>query len=205
MKYTGWILFGLLLVGAMHRRAIKLMGLRSGVAGVACGTLSRTGTFTLVLAVAVMSVQRAHAQPGWVLSHQKISDTEGNFTGTLDNGDLFGSSAASLGGLDGAGPSVLALAVGAYSDDDGGGSRGAVWVLFLDGGPACPWDCADGDGTVGILDFLGLLAQWSQVGTSCDFDGGGVRNERPTTPTRKLCCWRVTDERYTDDGPHTVV
>jgi hypothetical protein len=38
----------------------------------------------------------------------------------------------------------------------------------------CPWDCADGNGTVGINDFLGLLAQWGEVGTDCDFDGGGV-------------------------------
>ena len=39
----------------------------------------------------------------------------------------------------------------------------------------CPWDCQDvPEGTVGINDFLELLAQWSQVGTSCDFDGGGV-------------------------------
>ena len=40
----------------------------------------------------------------------------------------------------------------------------------------CPWDCADGDGEVGIVDFLELLAQWGMVGTSCDFDfgGGGV-------------------------------
>ena len=39
---------------------------------------------------------RALGQPGWVLSHQKISDTEGGFTGTLDDFDLFGSSVASL-------------------------------------------------------------------------------------------------------------
>ena len=38
----------------------------------------------------------------------------------------------------------------------------------------CPWDCADGDGEVGIVDFLELLAQWDEVGSSCDFDGGGV-------------------------------
>ncbi len=41
---------------------------------------------------------------------------------------------------------------------------------------SCPWDC-DGaesiDGTVGIVDFLTLLAQWGGPG-SCDFDGGGV-------------------------------
>ncbi len=38
----------------------------------------------------------------------------------------------------------------------------------------CPWDCADCDGVVGIVDFLGLLSQWGQVGTFCDIDGGGV-------------------------------
>ncbi|MCH8251540.1 MAG: IPTL-CTERM sorting domain-containing protein [Planctomycetes bacterium] len=68
---------------------------------------------------------------GTVKSHQKISDTEGGFTGTLDNGDCFGFSVASLGDLDGDG--VTDLAVGAIADDDGGFDRGAVWVLFLDG------------------------------------------------------------------------
>ncbi|MCH8851931.1 MAG: FG-GAP repeat protein, partial [Planctomycetes bacterium] len=64
-----------------------------------------------------------------VLSHQKISDTEGGFTGILDNSDIFGSSVASLGDLDGDG--VGDLAVGATGDDDGGPPHGAVWVLFL--------------------------------------------------------------------------
>ncbi len=43
-------------------------------------------------------------------------------------------------------------------------------------GIPCPWDCDGGestDGTVGIVDFLALLAQWGGPGT-CDFDGGGV-------------------------------
>ena len=39
---------------------------------------------------------------------------------------------------------------------------------------SCSWDCGDNDGTVGIVDFLALLAQWGQVDTSCDFDGGGL-------------------------------
>jgi hypothetical protein len=38
----------------------------------------------------------------------------------------------------------------------------------------CPWDCGDDNGDVGIVDFLAMLAQWGQVGASCDFDGGGV-------------------------------
>ena len=42
-------------------------------------------------------------------------------------------------------------------------------------GTLCPWDCTagGGDGTVGISDFLLLLAQWGGPGT-CDIDGGGV-------------------------------
>ena len=50
-----------------------------------------------------MSGQCAGAQPGWVLSRPKISDTQGDFTGRLDNVDWFGKSVASLGDLDGDG------------------------------------------------------------------------------------------------------
>ena len=38
---------------------------------------------------------------------------------------------------------------------------------------ACPWDCDNGDGVVGITDFLALLGQWAGPGP-CDFDGGNV-------------------------------
>ncbi len=44
---------------------------------------------------------------------------------------------------------------------------------YVDTGSGCPWDCGDTDGTVGIVDFLAVLAQWGGPGT-CDFDGGGV-------------------------------
>ena len=62
---------------------------------------------------------------GTVKSHQKISSTEGGFTGTLGDSDHFGASVASLGDLDLDG--IGDLVVGAPGDDDGG----AVWVLFL--------------------------------------------------------------------------
>ena len=49
--------------------------------------------------------------------------------------------------------------------------RGPVAVA----GTACPWDCGgDADANVGIVDFLAVLSQWGQVGTSCDFDGQGT-------------------------------
>ena len=54
---------------------------------------------------------------GTVGSHQKISPTDGGFTGTLDEKDSFGGRVASLGDLDGDG--VIDLAVGAAGDDDG--------------------------------------------------------------------------------------
>jgi FG-GAP repeat len=67
---------------------------------------------------------------GTVKASQKISDTEGNFQGGLGDNDNFGYSVTSLGDLDG--DVTQDLAVGAYGDDDGGGTnRGAVYVLFL--------------------------------------------------------------------------
>src|SRR5690606_20060407 len=67
---------------------------------------------------------------GTVKSEQKISDTVGGFTGTLDDGDGLGASAASVGDFDNDG--TADLVVGAHLDDDGGTDRGAVYVLLLD-------------------------------------------------------------------------
>lgn len=110
---------------------------------------------------------------GAVKSYRKISDTEGSFTGVLDDADSFGCSIASLPDLDGDG--AIDLLVGACGDDDGAGAgsnRGAVWGLFLQG--VCPWDCGgDGDRGVGVVDLLALLSQWGQAGTPCDFGQGG--------------------------------
>jgi hypothetical protein len=97
---------------------------------------------------------------GTVKSHQKISDTQGGFTGTFDDSARFGFSVASLGDLDGDG--VGDLAAGPWRDDDGGQERGAVWVLFL-----------NADGTVKshqkISDTQGNFA-----GLLDDFDGFGI-------------------------------
>jgi hypothetical protein len=109
---------------------------------------------------------------GKVESHQKISDTAGGFTGIVDASDEFGSGAASLGDLDG--DRVRDLAVGASGDDDGGTNRGAVWILFLDGAPACIADL-DTDGDVGFADLLAILSEWGPCPPECpeDLDRSG--------------------------------
>jgi hypothetical protein len=63
-----------------------------------------------------------------VKDYQKISSTQGGFTGYL-NDDKFGNWVTSIGDLDKDG--VEDIAVGAYYDDDGGVNSGAVWILFL--------------------------------------------------------------------------
>jgi len=69
------------------------------------------------------------AADGAIQGSQKISATDGGFAGPLDNVDLFGTSVAGLGDLDGDG--VPDMAVGAIGDDNGGNKTGAVWILFL--------------------------------------------------------------------------
>ncbi len=51
---------------------------------------------------------------GMVLFHQKISDTEGELTGVLDNSDVVAAAMVSLGDLDGDG--AIDLVVGANGD-----------------------------------------------------------------------------------------
>ena len=110
---------------------------------------------------------------GTVKGYQKISDTEGAFAGVLDDDDLFGWSAASLGDLDGDG--VQDLAAGALLDDDGGTDRGSVRVLFLntDGTVKGHQKISDSEGN-----FTGVLDDNDYFGASvaglADLDGDGV-------------------------------
>jgi len=112
---------------------------------------------------------------GTVKGQQKISDTEGNFVGVLDNNDAFGFSVALLGDLDGDG--VCEIAVGAHVDDDGGKSHGAVWILFLntDGTVKSHQKISDTQGN-----FTGDLDDYDFFGSSVvslgDVDGDGVND-----------------------------
>ncbi len=66
---------------------------------------------------------------GTVNSHAKISDTEGNFNGFINDSAIFGSDIENIGDLNGDG--VDDLVIGSREDDDGGDSNGAIWVIFL--------------------------------------------------------------------------
>lgn len=43
--------------------------------------------------------------------------------------------------------------------------------LNTTGEASCPWDCGDGDGHVGVIDFLAVLSQWGQVAVPCELGG----------------------------------
>jgi PKD repeat protein len=66
---------------------------------------------------------------GTVKSVQKISSTQGGFSGTLGDQVEFGRSVCAIGDVDGDG--VVDLCAGSSYDSSAGLLRGAVWVLFL--------------------------------------------------------------------------
>jgi hypothetical protein len=130
-----------------------------------------THLFALILLMCSHTFNYAQELPG-VQTHQKISDTDGSFTGTLDNSDLFGK-VSYLGDLNGDGHEDIA--VGASSDDDGGSGRGAVWILFLDsnGTVDSHQKISDTQGS-----FTGALSNSDQFGITVaaigDLDGDGI-------------------------------
>ena len=126
------------------------------------------------------------AQLGHAVTAQKISDTSGGFTATLDDEDQFGRSIVNLGDLDGDG--VTDLLVGAHTDDDGGIDQGAVYVLFMEAnGFVKSWQkISDTEGG-----FSGQLDPGDQFGRAAacvgDLDGDGVVDV-------------VVSSNYDDDG-----
>ena len=110
---------------------------------------------------------------GGIASQQKISQVDGNFTGTLEQQGAFGSSIAGIGDLNMDG--IEDLVVGAPLDGEGGGDDGAVWILLM-----------DSDGTVsnqqkinelhgGFTDTLNITAYFGNAVTSVgDINGDGI-------------------------------
>jgi hypothetical protein len=117
--------------------------------------------------------------------HQKISDTEGNFIGPLDDGDNFGWSATSIGDLDSDG--IEDLAVGARYDDDGGFNRGAVWILFL-------------NDTL-TLELDGDLLEWGPPGGAVSYDI--IRGDLGSLQSSGGDFSQATDECLENDHPDT--
>ena len=91
---------------------------------------NKVAIVSVLLLIGLLIPKQLYAQVGTVKAYQKISDTQGNFTGVLQNLDVFGIDVASIGDLDGDG--VTDIAVGAtshHSVPNNGG--GAVWILFM--------------------------------------------------------------------------
>lgn len=64
---------------------------------------------------------------GTVKSNEKISSTQGGFTGTWHNGDYCGLGVTNLGDINS--DSNKEIIITAYADDDGGADRGAAWIM----------------------------------------------------------------------------
>src|SRR5262245_24910609 len=128
----------------------------------------------LVIAAGLSVLGTAWASPGLVMSNQKISDTAGNFTAILDNLDELGGAVAQLGDLDGAGPSVMAMAIGASLDDDGGADRGAVYILFLAADGTILSHVKISDANLPGIHMKNLDEFGSSVAFLGDLDGAGV-------------------------------
>ena len=110
---------------------------------------------------------------GTVSSDVLIGSSKGNFSGTLENGDWFGTSIANIGDLDG--DDVADLAVGAKFDNDGGTQRGAVWILFMNanGTVSSEQKISSSQGISGLLDkdFFG-----SSIANLGDLDGDDIQD-----------------------------
>ena len=112
---------------------------------------------------------------GTVKYHQKISDTQGNFSGVLISGSHFGWSVANIGDLDGDG--IEDISVGSHTGIwyPGGGidGEGVLWNLFLN-----PNGTVKNHVKIGLSqgNFAGTPDLWfgHSIGNLGDMDGDGI-------------------------------
>jgi len=113
---------------------------------------------------------------GTVKSEQKISATQGGLNANLEMGDFFGyATGGRLGDFDGDGTEDLV--VGAFTDDDGGTDKGAIYVLFLnnDGTVKSHQKISDTQGgLVGELDNFDSFGH--TVSSIGDLNGDGIKD-----------------------------
>jgi FG-GAP repeat/FG-GAP-like repeat len=120
----------------------------------------------------VAGMAHAQADLASVVSHGKISSQAGLVDG-IDANDLFGSSVAALGDLDGDG--VPDLVAGSPGDADGGLRSGAVRILFMRSDGTVHGEQKLGAGSSGFGDAPDLIDQFgSAVAPVGDLDGDGV-------------------------------
>lgn len=112
---------------------------------------------------------------GTVSAEQRVSDTAGGFTGTLDNFDIFGECAVAIPDVNG--DDVADLAVCAKQDDDGGTDRGALWVLYMntDGTVSSYHKIASGTGGFSSSALDNSDKFGAAMTTISDLNGDGVR------------------------------
>lgn len=68
-------------------------------------------------------------QDGTIKTQQKISDTDGGFTGGLEEDDRFGWGLSHINDINNDG--INELVVGTRTSDDGGVDRGAIWIISI--------------------------------------------------------------------------
>jgi hypothetical protein len=112
---------------------------------------------------------------GTVKAYQKISDTAGSFTGTLNTQCYLGTSIVNMGDLNSDG--INDIAVGAARDNDGGSFRGALWFLYLDTNGTVKTHAKISDtigGFTGTLDYDDYFG-FSLANTG-DINGDGIND-----------------------------